>query len=142
MGGTNTTQTATPTTTVSPTQGNLGAGASLMNSTVMPVDLAGSSGTNTVSITDVSPAVWTAAAATVNKAIDAVDLVTSGSLNLATSQAARASDLAAGSTGSGPYQGLISAAGKWIVGGLAVVVLGIALFFGLRKKKNKEGSNG
>jgi hypothetical protein len=113
-----------------------------MNSTVMPVDLAGSSGTNTVSITDVSPAVWTAAAATVNKAIDAVDLVTSGSLNLATSQAARASDLAAGSTGSGPYQGLISAAGKWIVGGLAVVVLGIALFFGLRKKKNKEGSNG
>lgn len=141
MGGTNVSQTSTPSVNNAPVSGNIGAGAVLNNATVMPVDLAGASN-NTLSITDVSPAVYAAATATANKSLEAVELVTSGALNLATSQAARAADLAAGSTGSGPYQGLISTFGKYALGALGIVAIVFGLFFAFGKKKDTRAPNG
>lgn len=135
MGGTNVSSTSTPSVYLAPTSGNVGAGAILSNSQVMPVDLTGASNT-TATITDVSPAVYAAATAAVNKALESNELVTNGALNLATSQAQRSADLAEKSTGSGPYANLIQTAGKFIVMGLVVLVFGLALFFGFRKKKS------
>lgn len=134
MGGTNTSVTQTPSTYVAPTAGNIGAGAVLSNATVMPLDFTGSTGA-TATITDVSPSVWMASLGAVSKSLESVDLVTSGALNLATSEAAQANQLAKSSTGSGPYANLISSVGKYALGGLALVVFGVFLWLIFRKKK-------
>lgn len=137
MGGTNVSQTPTSTQVIQPTAGNVGAGGSLVNSSIMPIDLAGGSN-NTLSITSLDPGVIAAAAAIANHSLDNSAALDNAATNLAGSIASKANDLAAGSTGSGPYQGLIGSFGKYALGALGIFALGLALFFGLKKKKEKK----
>lgn len=137
MGGTSSSLAPTTTNYTTQTSGNVGAGAVLNNASVLPVNLSGATN-STATIQDVSPSVFAAAASVANNALTDNALVTNASVNLASSIAARSAELAAGSTGSGPYQGLISSAGKYILGAILVVVIGIGLIFGFRRKKTDE----
>ncbi len=145
MGGTNVTQTPTTESTIEPVSGNIGAGGQVMNSTVMPLDLAGGSN-NTVSITDTSPQAISAAVGIANAALNsnmqvmematqANELVTTGVINQSGSIATQALGLAGSSTGSGPVQGIISSVGKYAVAALVFIIVILGIAFSGRKEK-------
>jgi hypothetical protein len=145
MGGTNVNQTSTQTPTLEPVTGNVGAGATLTNSSVMPLDLAGGNN-NTVSVTSLDPQAIAAAVGLANSALNsnaqvmematqANELVTSGVVAQSGQLSTKALDLAGQSTGSGPVNQVLATAGKYAVAGFVLLGLILMIAFGGRKKR-------